>query len=89
MAWFAENWFWVLIFIVFIAMHMFGHGGHGGHGGGDRRRSRDEKVKDEEQGRVVNTSLNKDVKWQRNDPGWYSHPKGSVAYEWDGVLPTS
>jgi len=23
------------------------------------------------------------------DPGWYSHPKGSVAYEWDGILSTS
>ncbi len=56
MAWFAENWFWVLILIAFIAMHMFGHGGHGGHGGGDRQRSRDEKGKDEVQGRVVNTS---------------------------------
>jgi FtsP/CotA-like multicopper oxidase with cupredoxin domain len=23
------------------------------------------------------------------DPGWYRHPKGSVAYEWNGALPTS
>jgi FtsP/CotA-like multicopper oxidase with cupredoxin domain len=23
------------------------------------------------------------------DPGWYKHPKGSVAHEWDGVLPAS
>ncbi|WP_349257932.1 copper oxidase [Candidatus Deferrimicrobium sp.] len=23
------------------------------------------------------------------DPGWYKYPKGSVAYEWDGILPTS
>ena len=23
------------------------------------------------------------------DPGWYKHPKGSVAYEWDGILPAS
>ena len=59
MAWFTANWFWVLIFIAFIAMHMFGHGGHGGHsghGGGDRQRSKDEREKDEAQGRVVNTS---------------------------------
>lgn len=28
MDWLAENWFWVLIFILFIVMHMFGHGGH-------------------------------------------------------------
>ena len=33
MTWFTANWFWVLIFIAFIAMHMFGHGGHGGHSG--------------------------------------------------------
>jgi len=31
MAWLTANWFWVLILIAFIAMHMFGHGGHGGH----------------------------------------------------------
>jgi hypothetical protein len=29
MAWLTENWFWVLIFIAFIAMHLFGHGSHG------------------------------------------------------------
>ena len=33
MDWLQSNWFWVLIFILFIGMHMFGHGGHGGHGG--------------------------------------------------------
>lgn len=58
MAWLTANWFWVLILIAFIAMHLFGHGGHGGHsghGGGDRHRSRDEREKDEAQGRVVNT----------------------------------
>lgn len=32
MEWLAENWFWVLIGIGFIVMHMFGHGGHRGHG---------------------------------------------------------
>lgn len=31
MSWLIENWFWLLIFIAFIAMHMFGHGGHGNH----------------------------------------------------------
>ena len=41
MAWLTENWFWILTFIAFIAMHMFGHGGHGSHGGGDRERSAD------------------------------------------------
>lgn len=33
MEWLAENWFWVLIGVVFIVMHLFGHGGHGRHGG--------------------------------------------------------
>lgn len=33
MEWFSDNWFFVLLLILFIAMHMFGHG-HGGHGGG-------------------------------------------------------
>ena len=37
MAWFSQNWIWVLFFIAFIAMHMFGHGGHGGHGGHDHQ----------------------------------------------------
>lgn len=54
MAWFAANWFWVLILIAFIAMHMFGHGGHGGHGGGDHQGSKGER--DEAQGRDVNKS---------------------------------
>ena len=56
MAWLAANWFWVLISIAFIAMHLFGHGGHGGHGGGDRQRSSDESDKDKAQGHAVNTS---------------------------------
>lgn len=59
MAWLTANWFWVLILIAFIAMHVFGHGGHGGHsghGGGDRQRSRDEREEDETQGRVVKPS---------------------------------
>jgi hypothetical protein len=35
MEWIAENWFLILIFLLFVGMHMFGHGhgGHGGHGG--------------------------------------------------------
>jgi len=47
MEWLAENWFWVVIGVAFIAMHMFGHGGHGGHGGGDRQPRNDEGEKDE------------------------------------------
>ena len=27
MAWLTENWFWILTFIAFIAVHLFGHGG--------------------------------------------------------------
>ena len=34
MEWLAENWFWVLIGVLFVVMHMFGHGGHGGGGRG-------------------------------------------------------
>ncbi len=47
MARLTENWFWLVTFMAFIAMHMFGHGGHGGHcghgrhGGDDRERSAD------------------------------------------------
>lgn len=33
MDWALENWFWILILVVFAATHLFGHGGHGGHGG--------------------------------------------------------
>jgi len=33
MEWLAQNWFWVIIGILFVGMHLFGHGGHGGHGG--------------------------------------------------------
>lgn len=53
MQWLVANWFWVLIFIAFIAMHLFGHGGHGGD---DGQRSKDEKGKDKTPSRVVNTS---------------------------------
>lgn len=37
MDWLAQNWVWVVITVLFIGMHLFGHGGHGGHGehGGD------------------------------------------------------
>ena len=55
MAWLTENWFWILTFIAFIAMHMFGHGGHGGHGGrggGDRKRSADGREDDQAQSRA-------------------------------------
>lgn len=38
MAWLTANWFWILIGLAFIAMHLFGHGGHGGHSVGDHTR---------------------------------------------------
>lgn len=27
MDWLAQNWIWVVFFILFIGMHLFGHGG--------------------------------------------------------------
>lgn len=33
MEWLQENWFWLLVILLFVGMHL-GHGGHGGHGGG-------------------------------------------------------
>jgi len=32
MEWVRENWFFILIFIFFVAMHSFGGGCMGGHG---------------------------------------------------------
>lgn len=50
MEWISENWVWVLFFVAFMAMHMFGHGGHGGHGGrGDGPGDRKPASKDTEQ----------------------------------------
>ncbi len=60
MTWFTENWFWILTFIAFVTMHLFGHGGHGGHGGpgghgeGDRRPDGDGSETDGAQGRAAN-----------------------------------
>lgn len=43
MDWLAENWFWVLVLVLFVGMHMFGHGGmHGGHGKHDDNEKHDE-----------------------------------------------
>ena len=55
MDWLVQNRIWVLVFAVFIGMHMFGHGGHGGHGGccggGDQRSADEEQSgKDRPQG---------------------------------------
>ena len=32
MSWLAQNWFFILFGVLFVAMHL-GHGGHRGHGG--------------------------------------------------------
>jgi hypothetical protein len=47
MQWLWQNWFAVLIFAAFIAMHLFGHGGHGGHG---RRQERPDTGKEGSKG---------------------------------------
>ncbi len=51
MDWLAENWFWVLIGVVFIVMHLFGHGGHGGHGshGRNEKHKKNDNNEDEDQ----------------------------------------
>ena len=36
MYWLAQNWFWLLIALLFVGMHL-GHGGHGGHGSHGRQ----------------------------------------------------
>ena len=54
MAWLTENWFWILTFIAFVAMHMIGHGGHGGHGGGNRRPDVRASESDGSQSRAAN-----------------------------------
>ena len=33
MEWLTQNWVWVVMFVLFIGLHLFGHAGHGGHGG--------------------------------------------------------
>ena len=55
MDWLAQNWIWVVIFVLFIGMHLFGHGRHGGGGccgGGDDQKPADgaQPGKDKPQG---------------------------------------
>lgn len=33
MNWFLENWFWIVVGLACVGMHLVGHGGHAGHGG--------------------------------------------------------
>ena len=47
MEWLTANWFWILIGILFIGMHLVGHGGYGGHGGDDRQPRNDARESDE------------------------------------------
>lgn len=54
MAWLTANWFWVLIFIAFIAMHLFGHGGHSGHRAGGPQRRGDDRDSNDRTGRAAN-----------------------------------
>ncbi|MHB1298443.1 MAG: DUF2933 domain-containing protein [Gemmatimonadaceae bacterium] len=32
MLWLRENWFWIVVSVAFVWMHVRMHGGHGGHG---------------------------------------------------------
>ena len=41
MFWLRENWFWLVVAILFVTMHAGGHGGHG-HGGHRRAAQRDD-----------------------------------------------
>ncbi len=59
MDWLVTNWYWMLLFVAFIAMHLFGHGGHGVHrsdGGADHQRRGGEWATDEVQKRRDNAS---------------------------------
>ena len=45
MSWLSQNWFFVLLALLFVGMHM-GHGSHGGHAGHgivNRSQDRDDK----------------------------------------------
>ena len=53
MEWVTANWFWVIIFIAFVAMHLFGHGGHGGHGARRNARRGEDRDHNDPTGRVA------------------------------------
>lgn len=53
MDWALENWFWILIFVVFVSIHLFGRGGHRNHSDGHKNTNKNEK--DEVQNRPINT----------------------------------
>lgn len=33
MDWLSQNWFFALVLVAFVALHLFGHGSHAGHAG--------------------------------------------------------
>ena len=51
MDWLLANWFWIIIFGLFIAMHLVGHGG--GHQNHSKNAA--ENDRDETQNRPANT----------------------------------
>ena len=56
MDWFVTNWFSILIFIAFIAMHFVMHAGHGGHGGAGHQRSKADLEHEESKGQDADQS---------------------------------
>ena len=58
MEWITANWFWILIGVLFIGMHLFGHGGHcghAGHGGGNNQPRSNEIEKDDAPARATSS----------------------------------
>lgn len=57
MDWLSQNWIWLIVVVLFFAMHLFGHGGHGGHGGHQDRRPerRDDDEADRRRRRSTST----------------------------------
>lgn len=50
MEWIRENWVFIIFFIIFIAMHLFGHGMHGGCCGGHGKNEEEEHKGHSEKG---------------------------------------
>ena len=42
MDWLRENWFWLVMTVLFVLMHTVGHGAHGHGGHSARARDRDD-----------------------------------------------
>lgn len=47
MEWIRANWFWIVVTVLFLWMHMgmHGHGGHGRHGSGTSGHDRSDRQK--------------------------------------------